>query len=139
MTGTRDEIWFDTVSVLVEVEGGAALKPLIEAMQAVREDDVETVVQKLGLALPQLRKAGKALCKFFFLSFSPSSVQVISTYRLTAAAPFFINFCCEHKNNTCTRTQTSPTQQLECLKNAILPCFIGRSESFWQARKTMPV
>lgn len=66
MTGTRDEVWFDTVSVLVEVEGGASLKPLLEAMQAVRDDDVETVVQKLNLALPQLQKVGKALCKFFY-------------------------------------------------------------------------
>lgn len=64
MTGTPDETWFDIVAVQVEIEGGSALKPLLEAMQAVREDDITTVIEKLNLALPQLQKAAKALGKW---------------------------------------------------------------------------
>ncbi|KAG0038873.1 hypothetical protein BGZ83_002974 [Gryganskiella cystojenkinii] len=65
MTGTHDETWFDIVPVAVEIEGGAALQPLLESIQAVRDDDLPTVVQKLNLALPQLQKVGKTLARMF--------------------------------------------------------------------------
>ncbi|KAI1318337.1 hypothetical protein EDD11_006850 [Mortierella claussenii] len=65
MTGTSDETWFDIVSVTVEVEGGAALQPLLEAMQAVREDNMATVTAKLTIALTQLEKVGKQLARMF--------------------------------------------------------------------------
>jgi len=63
MTGTYDETWFDIVSVSVEVEGGAALQPLLNAMQAAREDDLPTVVANLKIALSQLQKVSKQLGK----------------------------------------------------------------------------
>ncbi|KAF9346529.1 hypothetical protein BGX26_001955, partial [Mortierella sp. AD094] len=65
MTGTFDETWFDIVSVSVEVEGGAALQPLLEAMHAVRENDLATVVDKLKIALLQIEKVGKQLARMF--------------------------------------------------------------------------
>ncbi|KAF9916351.1 hypothetical protein BX616_003983 [Lobosporangium transversale] len=65
MTGTADETWFDIVSVSVEVEGGAALQPLLDAMQAVREDDLPTVTAHLKVALLQLSKVGKILARMF--------------------------------------------------------------------------
>lgn len=63
MTGTYDETWFNIVSVSVEVEGGAALQPLLDAMQAVRQDDLTTVIANLKKALSQLEKVGKQLGK----------------------------------------------------------------------------
>ncbi|KAF8931334.1 hypothetical protein BGZ58_007680 [Dissophora ornata] len=65
MTGTYDETWFDIVSVAVEIEGGAALQPLLDAMNAVREDDMETVIAKLHVALPRLEQIGKILPRMF--------------------------------------------------------------------------
>ncbi len=61
MTGTSDEDWFDIISVAVEVAGGASLQPLLDAMQAVREDDLATVTQNLNIALSHLEKVGKLL------------------------------------------------------------------------------
>ena len=61
MTGTYDEVWFDIVAVAVEIEGGAALRPLLEAVQAVRDDNLSAVVQQLDIALAQLKKVGKTL------------------------------------------------------------------------------
>ncbi|KAF9112101.1 hypothetical protein BGX27_003983 [Mortierella sp. AM989] len=65
MTGTADETWFDIVSISVEVEGGAALQPLVDAMHAIREDDLATVIAKLKIALPQIEKVGKQLARMF--------------------------------------------------------------------------
>ncbi|KAF9403718.1 hypothetical protein BGX21_000050 [Mortierella sp. AD011] len=65
MTGTFDETWFDIVSVSVEIEGGAALQPLLEAMHAAREDDLTTVIDKLKIALLQIEKVGKQLARMF--------------------------------------------------------------------------
>ncbi|KAF9574376.1 hypothetical protein EC968_006711 [Mortierella alpina] len=65
MTGTSDEDWFDIISVAVEVRGGCALQPLLDAMQAVREDDLATVTQNLNIALSHLEKVGKLLARMF--------------------------------------------------------------------------
>ncbi|KAK3813038.1 MAG: Indoleamine 2,3-dioxygenase [Benniella sp.] len=65
MTGTYDETWFDIVSVSVEMEGGAALQPLLNAMQAARDDDLPTVVANLKIALSQLQKVSKQLARMF--------------------------------------------------------------------------
>jgi len=64
MTGTYDETWFDIVSVAVELEGGAALQPLLDAMNAVREDDMDTVIANLHLALPRLEQIRKILREY---------------------------------------------------------------------------
>ncbi|KAF9967236.1 hypothetical protein BGZ70_010270 [Mortierella alpina] len=66
MTGTSDEDWFDIVSVAVEVAGGSALQPLLDAMQAVRDDDLTTVTQNLNRALSHLQKVGKLLEVFYW-------------------------------------------------------------------------
>ncbi|KAF9202580.1 hypothetical protein BGZ49_007272 [Haplosporangium sp. Z 27] len=65
MTGTFDETWFDIVSVSVEIEGGAALQPLLDAMHAVRNDDLTTVIVKLNTALTHIEKVGKQLARMF--------------------------------------------------------------------------
>ncbi|KAG0022805.1 hypothetical protein BGZ82_010901 [Podila clonocystis] len=65
MTGTSDEDWFVIVSIAVEVEGGAALQPLIDAMHAVRKNDPEAVLAKLKKALPQLENVSKLLARMF--------------------------------------------------------------------------
>ncbi|KAG0088978.1 hypothetical protein BGZ93_005566 [Podila epicladia] len=65
MTGTSDEDWFVIVSIAVEIEGGAALQPLLDAMHAVRRNDPEVVLVKLKEALPQLEKVGKLLGRMF--------------------------------------------------------------------------
>ncbi|KAF9936771.1 hypothetical protein BGZ65_002055 [Modicella reniformis] len=65
MTGTFDETWFDIVSISVEVEGGAALQPSLNAMQAVRDDDLKVVSENLKTALSQLEKVGKLLPRMF--------------------------------------------------------------------------
>ncbi|KAF9434312.1 hypothetical protein BGZ76_008217 [Entomortierella beljakovae] len=65
MTGTFDETWFDIISVSVEIEGGAALQPLLDAMQAVREDDLTTVIAKLKIAFSRLQKVSKQLARMF--------------------------------------------------------------------------
>ncbi|KAG9322862.1 hypothetical protein KVV02_001196 [Mortierella alpina] len=65
MTGTPDEDWFDIVSVAVEVAGGSSLQPLLDAMQAVHEDDLATVTQSLNIALSHLQKVGKLLARMF--------------------------------------------------------------------------
>ncbi|KAI8363502.1 Indoleamine 2,3-dioxygenase [Mortierella sp. GBAus27b] len=65
MTGTYDETWFDIVALSVEIEGGAALQPLLDAMQAVREDNLGVVTTNLKTALPQLQKVGKQLARMF--------------------------------------------------------------------------
>ncbi|KAG0363701.1 hypothetical protein BG005_008069 [Podila minutissima] len=65
MTGTSDEDWFVIVSIAVEVEGGAALQPLLDAMNAVRRNDPEAVLAKLKVALSQLEKVGKLLGRMF--------------------------------------------------------------------------
>ncbi|KAG0260200.1 hypothetical protein BG011_002077 [Mortierella polycephala] len=65
MTGTSDEDWFDIISVAVEIEGGSALQPLLEAMQAVRADGLQEVTDKLKIALPRLERVGKLLARMF--------------------------------------------------------------------------
>lgn len=67
MTGTSDEDWFVIVSIAVEVEGGAALQPLLDAMNAVRRNDPEAVLAKLKVALSQLEKVGKLLGEFYLV------------------------------------------------------------------------
>ncbi|KAG0048096.1 hypothetical protein BGZ83_006915 [Gryganskiella cystojenkinii] len=65
MTGTYDEVWLDIVAIAIEFEAGATFKPLLEAIQAVREDDLLTVIQKLHVALPKLQNAVNALDRTF--------------------------------------------------------------------------
>ncbi|CAO3575149.1 unnamed protein product [Mortierella alpina] len=65
MTGTLDEDWFDIISVAVEIAGGSALQPLLDAMQAVRDDDLTTVTQNLNIALSHLQEVGKLLARMF--------------------------------------------------------------------------
>ncbi|KAG0029181.1 hypothetical protein BGZ81_004043 [Podila clonocystis] len=65
MTGTSDEDWFVIVSIAVEVEGGAALQPLLDAMHAVRRNDPEAVLAKLKNVLPQLENVSKLLARMF--------------------------------------------------------------------------
>ncbi|KAF9185172.1 hypothetical protein BGZ51_006595 [Haplosporangium sp. Z 767] len=65
MTGTSDEDWFDIIPVAVEAEGGSVLQPLLEAMQAVRADDLQAVTEKLKVALPRLERVGKLLARVF--------------------------------------------------------------------------
>jgi hypothetical protein len=78
MTGTYDETWFDIVALSVEIEGGAALQPLLDAMQAVREDNLGVVTTNLKTALPQLQKVGKQLGKkrALFSSFGFNLVMI---------------------------------------------------------------
>ena len=71
MTGTKDEDWFDIVSTAIEIAAGPAFKALIDAIHAVREDNIRAVIENLHLAHVQLDKVSKLLRKFslFFLYF----------------------------------------------------------------------
>jgi indoleamine 2,3-dioxygenase len=64
MTGTKDENWFDILSVAVELAAGAALQPLIDAIHAVRQDNIRVVIEKLHIAHGQLEKLSKILRTF---------------------------------------------------------------------------
>ncbi|KAF9584393.1 hypothetical protein BGW38_006628 [Lunasporangiospora selenospora] len=65
MTGSLDEDWFVIISVIVEIEGGAAIQPLLEAMQAARADDLDKLILNLRVAQLQLEKVGKLLARMF--------------------------------------------------------------------------
>ncbi|KAG0272744.1 hypothetical protein BGZ95_011473, partial [Linnemannia exigua] len=61
MTGTKDEDWFDIVSTAIEIAAGPALQALIDAIHAVRQDNIHVVTEKLHLAHAQLNKISKLL------------------------------------------------------------------------------
>ncbi|KAH7058422.1 Indoleamine 2,3-dioxygenase [Linnemannia elongata] len=65
MTGTKDEDWFDIVSTAIEIAAGPAFKALIDAIHAVREDNIQTVIENLHLAHVQLDKISKILPRMF--------------------------------------------------------------------------
>ncbi|KAG9070733.1 hypothetical protein KI688_008273 [Linnemannia hyalina] len=65
MTGTKDEDWFDIVSVAIEIAAGPAFKALIDAIHAVREDNIRTVIECLHLAHVHLDKVSKLLPRMF--------------------------------------------------------------------------
>ncbi|KAF8947842.1 hypothetical protein BGZ47_007651 [Haplosporangium gracile] len=65
MTGTRDEDWFDIVSTAIEIAAGPAFEALIDSIHAVREDNIQTVIENLHLAHVQLDKISKLLPRMF--------------------------------------------------------------------------
>ncbi|KAF9107528.1 hypothetical protein BGX29_006052 [Mortierella sp. GBA35] len=65
MTGTKDEDWFDIISVAIEMAAGPSFKVLTEAIQAVRDDNIQAVIQKLYVAHVHLEKISKLLMRMF--------------------------------------------------------------------------
>ncbi|KAF9928488.1 hypothetical protein FBU30_002337 [Linnemannia zychae] len=65
MTGTQDEDWFDIISVAIELAAGPAFQALIDAIHAVRADDIRVVIDKLQIAHVQLDKISKILPRMF--------------------------------------------------------------------------
>ncbi|KAG0233963.1 hypothetical protein BGW42_007038 [Actinomortierella wolfii] len=65
MTGTPDETWFFMVATAVEMAGGAALQPLLDAVQAARDNDPATVHRQMAVALTHLQKVASLLGRMF--------------------------------------------------------------------------
>ncbi|KAF9163327.1 hypothetical protein DFQ26_002720 [Actinomortierella ambigua] len=65
MTGTPDEDWFYIVATAVEMAGGAAMKPLLAAVEAARAHDATTVQRHMAEALTHLQRVAGLLSRMF--------------------------------------------------------------------------
>ncbi|KAF9977612.1 hypothetical protein BGZ73_005466 [Actinomortierella ambigua] len=65
MTGTSDEDWFYIVATAVEITGGAAIQPLLNAVQAARDHDAAIVQRHMATALTHLQQVAGLLSRMF--------------------------------------------------------------------------
>ncbi|KAH0848757.1 Indoleamine 2,3-dioxygenase [Fonsecaea pedrosoi] len=64
-TGSLDEQWFYLVSVAMEAKGGPSIPLLLKAMQAARDNDVETVTKCLQSVAQTLDELGTLLVRMY--------------------------------------------------------------------------
>jgi indoleamine 2,3-dioxygenase len=64
-TGSNDEQWFYLVSAAMEAKAGPSIPLMLRAIQAAREDDVETVIQSLQSLAQTLDELGTLLMRMY--------------------------------------------------------------------------
>lgn len=64
-TGSTDEQWFYLVSVAIEAKGGPTIPLMLKAIQAAREDDIETVTECLHVLAETLDEIGSILLRMY--------------------------------------------------------------------------
>lgn len=64
-TGSMDESWFYLVSIVLEARGAELLPVMLDAMHAVRNDDVSTVFHALQLFAERIDELGTILNKMY--------------------------------------------------------------------------
>ncbi|KAK5086924.1 tryptophan 2,3- dioxygenase [Lithohypha guttulata] len=64
-TGSLDEQWFYLVSVAIEAKGGSAIPVMLEAIQAARDDDKETVTECLRVVAEVIDEVASILTRMY--------------------------------------------------------------------------
>jgi indoleamine 2,3-dioxygenase len=64
-TGSLDEQWFYLISVAIEAKGGPAIPLLLQAIQAARDNDVQTVTQCLQSVAQTIDELGTLLVRMY--------------------------------------------------------------------------
>ena len=63
ITGTRDEEWFYLISVAVEAKGAPLILTMLGCMQAVLDNDVDTVISCLDSTTARIKELGALLAR----------------------------------------------------------------------------
>ncbi|ROT42873.1 indoleamine 2,3-dioxygenase [Sodiomyces alkalinus F11] len=64
-TGTRDEAWFYLVSVAMEAEGAHIVSSMLEALEAIKSRDYDTIIASLEVLTGSIRKIGALLERMY--------------------------------------------------------------------------